>query len=91
MELPKWRDVDTRKSRSVQSFLRVDFIFLENYTELCAIQVDISQIPAIKSARISGGGVYFTLNYEVIMTFGLTELKAQVAWLDTNVRISFLL
>lgn len=33
--------------------------------------------------------MYFTLNYEVIIILGLTELKAQVAWLDRNVRISF--
>ncbi|KAI6139333.1 hypothetical protein BKA82DRAFT_3988626 [Pisolithus tinctorius] len=35
--------------------------------------------------RPYGSGIYYTLNYDVIMLFGLTELKAQISWQE-NVR-----
>ena len=91
MELPKWKDVDSRTSPFTQSIFFLYLYSSDNYTLLCTIQVDVSEIPAVRSAKINGSGVYFVLNYEVILIFGLTELKAQVAWLDRNVRISFTL
>ena len=34
------------------------------------------------------GATYYTLNFDVILLFGLTELKAQIAWIE-NVGFTF--
>ncbi len=92
VELPKWKDVDSSRT---SSFTQLNFFLYlyssDNYTSLCRIEIDVSEIPAVKCATLHGRGVYFALNCEVILIFGLTEIKAQAAWLDRNVRISFTL
>jgi len=54
----------------------------ENYTKLCTISVDLSHLPlnARPKAKGAGSGSFFRLDYEIVLLFGLTELKAQVAW-----------
>jgi hypothetical protein len=31
------------------------------------------------------GETYYKAVYDIVLSFGLTELKAQIAWLDENV------
>ncbi|KJA20616.1 hypothetical protein HYPSUDRAFT_42920 [Hypholoma sublateritium FD-334 SS-4] len=83
-EIMRIRDVPVVCYRGIVEVPKWTDIDPHNYTEICTIQVDLSQIPAIKTAKINGSGMYFAVNYEVIIIFGLTELKAQVAWLDRN-------
>jgi len=47
---------------------------------LCAIEVDLSHLPLPPLSKPSGKGIYYRVDYEVILLFGLTELKAMVAW-----------
>jgi len=61
---PKWRDQDTA-----------------NYTKLCTISVDLSHLPLAARSKAKGqSGSYYRLDYELVLLFGLTEMKAQVAW-----------
>ena len=53
---------------------------VENYTRLCTIKKDLSRLPLPPLSKPSGKGIYYHLDYEVILLFGLTELKAMVAW-----------
>ena len=58
----------------------------ENYTKLCTIDIDVSHAPLRECKKAHGKGTVFVLCYEIILIFGLTELKAQVAWKDLKVR-----
>jgi len=61
---PRWKDVDT-----------------DNYTKICTIEVDLSHITLTPRYKGKGErGQYFRLDYDLVLLFGLTELKAQVAW-----------
>jgi hypothetical protein len=53
---------------------------LENYTKLCKLEVDLSQLPASLRNKASGKGTYYHVNYDIVLLFGLTELEAVVAW-----------
>ena len=53
---------------------------VENYTNLCTIEMDLSYLPLSPRSKSSGGGTYYCLEYDVILLFGLTELEAMVAW-----------
>ena len=53
----------------------------DNYTKICTIEVDLSHITLTPRYKGKGErGQYFRLDYDLVLLFGLTELKAQVAW-----------
>ena len=56
---------------------------IENYTSLCTIEVDLSHLPLPPLSKPSGEGIYYHLDLDVILLFGLTELKAMVAWKES--------
>jgi hypothetical protein len=52
------------------------------YATICYIGANTSQISKNLKPRLSSGAgrIYYALELEVILLFGLTELKAQIAW-----------
>ncbi|KAN0094954.1 hypothetical protein V8E55_003241 [Tylopilus felleus] len=52
-----------------------------SFYPFCSIRVDLSQ-PAknLVSRKNASGQVYYQLDYDVIVFFGLTELQAQLSW-----------
>lgn len=80
-----------RMSIRVRGLFQVPIVFFllkpnftaENYTKLCTIEVNnLSQLPLIPQKRIGGTSTYYRLDYDIVLLFGLTELKAFVAWKD---------
>ena len=61
---------------------------LANYAKLCNIEADLSHLP-LTPLRGSQGGTYYRVDYDVVLLFGLTELKAMIAW-EEEVRLSLL-
>ena len=59
-------------------------IRLDNYTQICSIKADLSHIVTPQSKV---DGKYYHIDFDIILLFGLTELKAQLAWLE-KVRIA---
>jgi hypothetical protein len=59
-------------------------VTVENYSHLCDIALDLSTVPLI-SRQNSAGKTYYSVDYDVVLSFGLTELKAQVAWFNEKV------
>ncbi|KAI6108537.1 hypothetical protein EV401DRAFT_2116788 [Pisolithus croceorrhizus] len=61
----------------------------ESYTKLCTIFADTSKLTSSLQPcqRPNGLGIYYTLNFDVVMLFGLTELKAQVSWKENGVEV----
>jgi len=50
-----------------------------NYTKLCTIEADLSKVKASRP-KATGKGNFYIVEYDVILLFGMTELKAQIAW-----------
>ena len=48
---------------------------------LCNIRADLSTAPYQSETR-SEEKTYYTRKFDVILLVGLTELKAQIAWID---------
>ncbi|KAI6044886.1 hypothetical protein EDC04DRAFT_2889550 [Pisolithus marmoratus] len=61
----------------------------DSYTKLCTIYADTSKLTSSLQPRRrpNGVGVYYTLNFDVVMLFGLTELKAQISWKEDGVEV----
>ncbi|KAI9573190.1 hypothetical protein HD554DRAFT_2059660 [Boletus coccyginus] len=56
------------------------------FTPMCSVMGDTSAIAhSLLLQQAPGGGNYYRLDYEVILLFGLTELKAQICWKDMGV------
>jgi len=51
-----------------------------NYTKLCTIKVDLSQVSPHPVPKAKEKEIFFRFHFEIVLLFGLTELKAQVAW-----------
>ncbi|KIJ08849.1 hypothetical protein PAXINDRAFT_88277 [Paxillus involutus ATCC 200175] len=52
-----------------------------SFTKLCTVIADTSNLVNSISPQPSlGGGTYYSLDFDVILLFGLTELKAQISW-----------
>ena len=54
--------------------------FADNYTKLCTIEADLSRVPMLSQPKATGNGSFYRVDYEIIILFGMTELKAQIAW-----------
>ena len=79
---PKWEDVDAGKSPlsiiCLASLMR--YYPVDNYMKLCTIEADLSGVPLVPQPKVTGKGSFYEVNYDIILLFGMTELKAQVAW-----------
>ncbi|VDB95850.1 unnamed protein product [Peniophora sp. CBMAI 1063] len=56
----------------------------ELFSTLCTISADASRIP--KSFRGGARGDYCRQDYVVVLSFGLTELKAHLTWMEKGVK-----
>jgi hypothetical protein len=81
---PKWKDVDTGECSCLTiiclTFLTNFFLKKDNYTKLCTIEADLSRVPLSPRPKASGKGNFYRVDYDIVLLFGMTELKAQVTW-----------
>ena len=56
---------------------------------LCTIEADLSPAPIRTSTKTSGDGIFYYVDFEVILLFGMTELQAQIAWEENVSRSSY--
>ncbi|KAF8840352.1 hypothetical protein BDN67DRAFT_1011541, partial [Paxillus ammoniavirescens] len=58
------------------------------FTNMCTVVADTSKlIHSMSPLRSLNGGIYYRLEFDVILLFGLTELKAQISWNDMGVEM----
>ena len=51
--------------------------------KLCTIVADLSRAPILTVPKATGkGGYYYCVQYDIILLFGMTEFKAQLAWTE---------
>jgi len=55
----------------------------DKFETLCHIKADISSA-SYQSNLVETGGVGYKREYTIILLVGLTELKAQVSWIDSE-------
>ncbi|KAF9523664.1 hypothetical protein CPB83DRAFT_862443 [Crepidotus variabilis] len=56
----------------------------DNYTTLFTLSTNSESVPR-KTQRTSSGKTFYSVEYEVVILFGLTELQAQLRWFDKGV------
>jgi len=56
------------------------------FSTLCIISANTTQMARSLKSRAGKGGVrYYLLEYKIVLLFGLTELKAQISWMENGV------
>ena len=65
------------------------YYFAGNYTKLCTIEADLSGVPLLPQPKVAGQGSFYSVDCDIILLFGLTELKAQLAWQENVSRLSY--
>ena len=53
---------------------------VEMYTPLCTIHADTSDVT--RTPRDGPNGQFYVQIYNIVLLCGLTELKAQISWVD---------
>ena len=55
----------------------------EMFSTLCTVKADMSQLASVlKPQRGRGGAIYYQHYFDIVLLFGLTELKAQISWTE---------
>ena len=57
---------------------------------LCQLEVDYSRLPVTYKRWHSGEGMFYFVEFYIVLRFGLTELEAMVSWKE-NVSPFFVL
>lgn len=80
--------MDTERGEFVAnspSLMPLTVLKLEDaYTTLCSVRADTSKLAGSMQPHHlpDGGGTYYSILFYVVLLFGLTELKAQISWID---------
>ena len=54
---------------------------IEMFSNACIVTADVSHISSqLPVGKSPSGASYYIFNFDVVLLFGLTELKAQIAW-----------
>jgi len=89
---PEWKDVEPGRVFSFPwDLVKGAQSPKDRFKTLCDVEADISSVP-YTSHRMKTGGMGYRRDYEVVLLVGLTELKAQVSWInERTVRAHLLL
>ena len=91
----RWKDVDSGEFYlsfvcSTLIDVLLNFFLLDNYTMLCTIEADLSQA-VVTHPQAKRKGNFYRVDIDIILLFGRTELKAQVAWKENVSDLAYLL
>ncbi|KAJ7141731.1 hypothetical protein C8R43DRAFT_1071627 [Mycena crocata] len=56
----------------------------EKYAVVCTVHADTTAIAQTLPRQQGSLGAYYSLKFDIILSFGLTELKAQIAWVENG-------
>lgn len=60
---------------------------VDQFSTLCTVRADTTKLArSLSPKRSAEGALYYALEIKIILLFGLTELSAQVSWME-NVRV----
>jgi len=79
---PEWIDIDPSQFSSNIKLMRIPtWVNSGNYTSICHLHADISHLPKIPQIN-PFGQIFHKMEMSVILLFGLTELQAQLSWIE---------
>jgi len=86
---PEWEDVEEGRVFSFPwYFVKSAQCYKDKFETLCYVEVDLSTAPYTSNFARTG----YKREYDIILLVGLTELKAQVSWIDSRtVRVHIIL
>ncbi|KAF8959252.1 hypothetical protein BDZ97DRAFT_1667388 [Flammula alnicola] len=50
------------------------------YSTLCEVKADLSRIPKLPKISNYSRSKYYTVDYDIVLSLGLTEMKAHICW-----------
>jgi hypothetical protein len=53
---------------------------VDMYSTLCYIEADTSRVCKALTPQRTPKGTYYKMEFDIILSFGLTELTGQIAW-----------
>jgi hypothetical protein len=60
-----------------------EYLSTVHFPDLCEVTADITKLKSsIRPQTNHRGSKFFTMEYDIVLLFGLTELKAQIAWIQ---------
>jgi len=69
LQIPKWMDTEP-----------------DDFSVLCTVEADVSEaVNAIQPSRGVHGGIFYEMEFSIVLLFGLTELKAQICWQENGI------
>jgi len=81
---PEWEDVEPGRVLSFPCyFVESTQSQKDKFETLCRVEADLSRAP-LTSKLVGTGKMAYKRYYEIILLVGLTELKAQVGWVDSE-------
>ena len=80
---PLWMDTEPGRAFSSNNIMQGTQAQADKFETLCTIQADLSTAPS-RTDRGRKGKTYYTCDFDVILLVGLTELKAQIGWIDSE-------
>jgi len=88
---PEWKDIEPGRVFSFPRHLVKNAQSQKDKFEmLCRVVADISGAPC--TSKLAGGKKTYRRDYDIILLVGLTELKAQIGWINSKtVRARFFL
>ena len=76
-----WIKTDVSSFHSLARVLVLTRIVTASFTTLCTIRANLNEAANdLVLKRNASGQIYYQLDYDVIVLFGLTELKAYFGW-----------
>jgi hypothetical protein len=66
------------------STLYITAVASDEYAVECIVKADISMVKREQHVSDTNGRrhIYYTINFDLVLLFGLTELKAQIAYME---------
>ncbi|KAF7293301.1 hypothetical protein HMN09_01209300 [Mycena chlorophos] len=61
------------------------------FAAMCSINADMSQLASGLRPLYGKNGQYYRVDFDVIFSFGMTELKAQIAWTENGIEKRYVL
>jgi hypothetical protein len=78
---PEWTDVEPSTYACSSPLDGSLLTRADMFSRLCIVQADMSHI-VLQPQRGKGGAIYYRRDFDVMLLFGLTELKAQICWTE---------
>jgi hypothetical protein len=78
---PEWTDMEPSTHAYGILFDGSLLTRADMFSRLCIVQADMSHI-VLQPQRGKKGAIYYRLDYDIVLLFGLTELKAQICWTE---------